>query len=216
MTTPANWKGREPLADVQARNAGTAKTPVNELTREQSRALLAATAKGEFEPSPQPISSTSLAMMRRAERESKPKKSAPPTESAEQSALIVWFRHAYANLGLRDPRQLFSSQGGAMLGGRTGQAFARAARIKREGGQTGTPDLFLAHPIAPYGGLFIEMKRVRGGTLRPAQREIMAMLARCGYAVTVAKGAADAQTRIEAYVVGRHAEMSMKIVENSS
>ncbi len=91
-----------------------------------------------------------------------------------------------------------------MLGGRTGQAFARAARLKKEGQQTGTPDLFLAHPVAPYGGLFIEMKRVRGGTLRPAQKEIIAMLTRCGYAVTVARGAAEAQAAIEAYVAGRH------------
>jgi hypothetical protein len=183
--------------------------PVNQLTLAQSRALIAATAKGCEECRPVAVAGqTALASPKTAARQPRPvkRKGTPvacPTESAEQAALVAWFRASYANLGLRDPRQLFASQGGAMLGGRTPQAFARAARFKKEGQQTGTPDLFLAHPVAPYGGLFIEMKRVRGGTLRPAQKEIIAMLTRCGYAVAVAKGAVEAQSYIEAYVVGR-------------
>ena len=214
--------------------------PTNELTREQSRALLAAklgaTPAGvalaeavgfPLDTAPDKCGTSgessgvgvkanrrrvaaskrgaaSRAAVAKAQAEFRAAK-AVPTESAEQSALVAWFRAEFANLGLRDARQLIASQAGTMLGGSgDGLRFARFAKLKREGFVGGVPDLFLAHPVAPFAGLWIEMKRVKGGSVRPDQREMHDLLRRAGYAVEVAKGAREAQDVIELYVVGRY------------
>jgi hypothetical protein len=136
---------------------------------------------------------------------------AVPTESQEQCEFVAWFRREYANLGLPSPLLLMASQAGTMLGG-SGDAmrFARFAKLKREGFVSGVPDVFIAAPRAPYHGLFIEMKRTKGGTLSDAQKEIHALLRSQEYVVVVARGAQEAKNYTQKYLCGNisNAEMT--------
>lgn len=76
---------------------------------------------------------------------------------------------------------------------------AEAAHLKRQGVKPGVPDLFL--PVAAGGrhGLFIEMK-AKGGRLRDAQREWLALLAANGYEAVCCFGAESAIQTIEEYL----------------
>ena len=126
---------------------------------------------------------------------------AVPKESQEQSAFVAWFRAEYANLGLPSPNLLMASQAGTMLGG-SGDAmrFARFAKLKREGFVSGCPDVFLSVPRAPYHGLFIEMKRTKGGTVSDDQKAMHALLRGQEYVVVVARGCAEAKAAVEQYL----------------
>lgn len=68
-----------------------------------------------------------------------------------------------------------------------------AVKFKRLGVRPGVPDICI--PVArdmdgkSYHGLYIELKRVSGGTLSDAQRYWLEELAKQGYATHVAKGA---------------------------
>ena len=75
-----------------------------------------------------------------------------------------------------------------------------AAKMKREGVRAGIPDLFL--PCASRGahGLFIEMKREKGGRTSAAQKEWIARLRDAGYAVEVCRGFDEARKAIERYL----------------
>lgn len=63
-----------------------------------------------------------------------------------------------------------------------------AAKLKAEGVKPGIPDVFL--PVARDGfhGLFIEMKRKKGGSLSGAQKQRISQLKNQGYRVEVCKG----------------------------
>lgn len=83
---------------------------------------------------------------------------------------------------------------------------ASAAKAKREGLRAGVPDLFLAMPkITHLGvscGLWVEMKRVKGGVQSPAQKEYAKLLESVGYTVRLAKGADEAVADIADYIEG--------------
>lgn len=135
-----------------------------------------------------------------------PKINSTPTESQEQAALVTWFRLHHHALGVPSHFLLISSQAGAPLGGGQGHArFARFAKLAAEGFVPGVPDLFLAVPRAPYNGLWIEMKRTKGGKVSPQQEKLHSLLAAQGYAVAVCLGADWAQQVIEAYLSGNPA-----------
>lgn len=69
---------------------------------------------------------------------------------------------------------------------------ATAERLQAEGVTPGIPDMFI-----PAWRLWIEMKRTKGGSVSPAQREMMKYLSECGYQCIVAKGWEDAKRQIE-------------------
>lgn len=75
-----------------------------------------------------------------------------------------------------------------------------AANLKRQGVKPGVPDVFL--PIARCGchGLFIEMKRAKGGVLSQFQREYITALIDQGYRVAVCHGFDEAKRTIEEYL----------------
>lgn len=64
------------------------------------------------------------------------------------------------------------------------------------------PDTFLPVPIGPWHGLFVELKRRRGGRLSPEQMLWRTTLQRMGYRVEVALGWEAAAAVIETYVRG--------------
>jgi len=116
-----------------------------------------------------------------------------PKESAEQKAVIRWWSVACHDFNLPE----------CILMGCPAQAARSPAgwgRIKAEGYRTGTPDLFLAVPRVAASGLFIEMKRSKGGTLSEDQKEMIFRLGERGYSCAVAHGAAEARKVITEYL----------------
>ncbi len=111
---------------------------------------------------------------------------------------------------------LFAIPNGAKLPysrGADGQRFSRqGAILKQEGLKAGVPDMFLpvprtfrragARPVA-WHGLFVELKREKGGRLQDSQREWHYFLRRQGYACAVAYGHQQAYEIIIAYLEGR-------------
>ena len=101
------------------------------------------------------------------------------TEHVEQRELVQWFRQTYSVL-------IFAIPNGGQ------RSLATASRLKVEGVVAGIPDLFV-----PEWSLWIEMKRVKGGRLSPAQVErIEYLTASCGHEVIVGAGFEDAREKI--------------------
>ena len=116
-----------------------------------------------------------------------------PSEDAEQEAVMEWAAWSPIRKALK---WLHHTPNG---GHRSG---SEAARFKRLGVKAGVSDLFLPHPVPPYHGLWIEMKRRHGGVLSDKQAEFLRDMANEGYAKAVAKGADEAIEAIEKYVRG--------------
>jgi hypothetical protein len=108
-----------------------------------------------------------------------------PPEEFEQIALADWLRAkgikftASANGGLRH--------------------ISEGVRFKKMGVSAGFPDLFIPKAIAPYHGLFLELKRQKGGTVSPAQRDWLRYLEENGYYAVTARGFEEAKEIIEHY-----------------
>ena len=98
-----------------------------------------------------------------------------PTEHEEQREYVRWFRQTYP-----DVRIMAIPNGGA-------RSPATASRLKAEGVSPGVPDLFV-----PAWGLWVEMKRAKGGKISPEQKEWHQYLESCGYRVIVGLGQTDA------------------------
>jgi len=113
-----------------------------------------------------------------------------PTEDEEQILLMQWAQYQ------RDPRValLFHIPNGGI------RNIATAKRLKTLGVRAGVPDLFLPVPNATYHGLWIELKRRRGGVISALQLEWIEALRKQGYLVIVAKGAGEAIDAITAYL----------------
>lgn len=103
-----------------------------------------------------------------------------PSEHLEQVRLVSWFRKTYPHT------RIFAVPNGGARSGLQG------AKLKAEGVSPGIPDLFV-----PAWGLWIEMKRSKGGTLSPEQKDWIAYLDDCGYQCIVGKGFEDARRQIE-------------------
>ena len=85
-------------------------------------------------------------------------------------------------------------------GGRTSW---EGSRLKAEGVLAGVPDLLVAEPKPPHAGLFLEVKRARGGRLSRAQADVGRILREKGYAVAVGRGLEDAWSQVKAYLDDR-------------
>lgn len=111
----------------------------------------------------------------------RPQGSIVPTEHQEQASVVAWARSMekqYPELTM-----LYAVPNGAH------KSPAMAQKFKREGLVAGVPDLVLASPRAGFHGLYIEMKRVKGSTLEPEQRDWLQRLSDRNYAVAIARGA---------------------------
>lgn len=78
-----------------------------------------------------------------------------------------------------------------------------AARLTAQGVKKGVPDLFIPRAAGKFHGLFIEMKREKGGRLSPDQAEWLALLRREGYAAYACPGFDNARAVIDRYLAGR-------------
>ena len=117
-----------------------------------------------------------------------------PTEDEEQEALFRW---ADAQSETKPwLKGMFAIPNGGY------RAKATAARMKRTGTRAGVPDIFLPVSNGRENGLFIEMKRRRGGTVSSSQKVRMKMLTAEGYRCVVAKGCQEAIDAIMRYMDG--------------
>ncbi len=107
-----------------------------------------------------------------------------PTEHEEQRELVRWFRQTFKGV-----RIFAIPNGGA-------RSIATAGRLKAEGVSSGVPDLFI-----PAWQLWVEMKRIKGGSVSAEQKDWLKYLEEVGYCVKVCKGAEDAKLQIQAFVV---------------
>ena len=117
-----------------------------------------------------------------------------PTEAQEQEALFRWAQwlsgkypelklmHHIPNGGSRNP--------------------VEAARLKAQGVLAGIPDIFLPAARGEYHGLYIEMKRQKGGRLSEDQKIMIDALRHQGYRVVVCRGCEDAMNVIKSYLEG--------------
>jgi hypothetical protein len=71
---------------------------------------------------------------------------------------------------------------------------ATAGRLKAEGVASGVPDLCI-----PAWRLWVEMKRTKGGSLSPEQKDWIAYLESVEFCCIVGKGADDAKRQISAF-----------------
>lgn len=115
-----------------------------------------------------------------------------PREGEEQATLFNWAK-----------MQQWKYPGLSMMfhipnGGK--RSKAEAGRFKAEGVKAGVPDIFLPVPRGGYHGLFIELKRSKGGTVSEAQKEWQAALKDEGYQAVICKGWQEAAKAIEDYL----------------
>lgn len=128
------------------------------------------------------------------------KKRAPithPSEHLEQARFVLWTqleagKHPTFSLVFSIPNH--SGHAGAQIA-----RWNAGNRLKAEGRKRGVPDLLYPVARGRYHGLFIEMKRVRGGSVDADQRAWHQALREQGYAVVVCKGAEAAKAALLAY-----------------
>jgi len=111
-----------------------------------------------------------------------------PTEAVEQRFLITWAAHHWFR------EYLFAIPNGGYRNKIT------AVNLKKEGVIPGVPDLFLAYPASGFHGLFVEMKRKKGGHLTDKQERFIDRLTLVGYRVIVAYGWKEASDAIKHYL----------------
>jgi hypothetical protein len=114
-------------------------------------------------------------------------------EHSEQVSLMKWWALACHGFGLHE-NTLFAIPNGGARNAVTGM------NLKREGVRAGVPDLFLAWANRQYGGLFIEMKKTKGGRVSDAQKQYLELLEESGYKVAVCHGWLEAKASIEEYL----------------
>ena len=102
-----------------------------------------------------------------------------PSEHDEQAGFVEWFR-------ARWPRVLIFA---IPNGGK--RSIVTAKRLRREGVTPGVPDLYI-----PAWGIWIEMKRQKGGRTSPDQDGMISYLENVGHRVIVGYGATDASDKL--------------------
>lgn len=114
------------------------------------------------------------------------------TESQEQIEVFTWSKKnmkAHPELKL-----MFHIPNGGK------RNIATASRLKLEGVKPGVPDIMLPVAKRGYHGLFIEMKRIKGGSLSPKQKDWFTWLKKQGYIPLRANGAKEAINIIKGYL----------------
>ncbi len=119
-------------------------------------------------------------------------KIAIPTEAQEQERIFTWatmHEMSYPELEL-----LNGSLNGVRL------TIGQSVKAKKAGMKRGYPDINL--PVARNGfhGLYIELKRTKGGILSPEQNTWISRLNEQGYKAVVCKGADESINEIMEYL----------------
>ena len=115
-----------------------------------------------------------------------------PLESEEQQALFSWARlseRTYPELALL----VHIPNGGY-------RNMSEAVRFKREGVKRGFPDILLPVARGGYHSLAIELKRIRGSSTSPEQKQWINALSEQGWKTAICKGWVEARDLIIKYL----------------
>lgn len=120
------------------------------------------------------------------------KKAIEPTEDSEQEALFEWA--AYASGKYPELTLMHAIPNGGK------RHIHTAVVLKKTGVKSGVPDIFL--PVARKGkhGLYVEMKRLKSGSISANQKEWIAELTAQGYECVVCRGWVAAKKEIIEYI----------------
>lgn len=115
-----------------------------------------------------------------------------PLESEEQSALFKWA--GIMEKAIPELRLMYHIPNGGLRNKPT------AVRLTAEGVRRGVPDICL--PVARQGfhGLYIELKRRKGGKTSPEQDEWIELLNKQGNKAVICRGFDEARQMIEWYL----------------
>lgn len=114
------------------------------------------------------------------------------TESEEQIYFIQWCKRNQDHIPAL--KKIFAIPNGGL------RNKLVASRLKLEGVKSGVPDLFLPVSSKGFNGLFIEMKRIKGGVISGNQKMWKRWLEEENYSVVVAKGFEEAKKIIIDYL----------------
>lgn len=103
------------------------------------------------------------------------------SEHVEQREFVSWFRQTHRGV------RIFAIPNGEARSRTVG------ARLKLEGVSPGVPDLFI-----PAWGVWVEMKRAKGGTVSAVQKDWHRYLKDIGQRVIVGHGFEDARRQVQA------------------
>ena len=109
-----------------------------------------------------------------------------PTEDCEQIRLATW-------MTLQGIKFYAIPNGGK-------RSATEAVKFKRSGVQAGVPDLCVPIASGGYHGLYIELKRVKGGKLSENQIKWLALLRSNGYYADTARGFEEAREIVTHYL----------------
>lgn len=115
-----------------------------------------------------------------------------PLEDTEQRIIFQWAAMETAacpELGL-----LYAIPNGGK------RAIKTAIALKAQGVKSGVPDMCLPVSRGGYHGLYIELKRQKGGTVSETQKSWITALAEQGYKAVVCRGAEEAIKVIKEYL----------------
>lgn len=116
-----------------------------------------------------------------------------PTEDQEQVFLFKWI--AYAAAGIHKELKWC-----VHIVNEGKRSVKNGAKLKSMGMRAGFPDIFVPIPTNEYHGLFIELKRKKGGRVSPEQKAWIEYLNSAGYYATVCYGWEDAKSAICKYL----------------
>lgn len=126
-----------------------------------------------------------------------------PTEDAEQEQLFLWAR--YEEHAIPELRWMFAIPNGGL------RSKVTAARMKATGTRPGVPDICLPVARGKFHGMYIEMKRQRGGVLSPDQKIWLNALARNGYLAIRCNGFEEARREIIKYLKSEEGDLQNEI-----
>ena len=115
-----------------------------------------------------------------------------PYEEAEQKQIFIWSKmneKQYPDLELLN---------GSLSGFRLTPGLRK--KSKEQGSKKGYPDIFLPVKNKGFSGLFIELKRIKGGSVSKEQKEFLKRLNDQGFKAVVCKGYKEAVSVIKNYL----------------
>ena len=115
-----------------------------------------------------------------------------PTEAQEQTALFQWA--AMMSGRIPELRLMHHCPNGGSRNAR------ESHNLRLQGVKTGIPDIFLPCARGPWHGLYIEMKRRKGGRVSVDQQRMILALRAHGYKVEVCRGWEEAMDTICEYL----------------
>lgn len=115
-----------------------------------------------------------------------------PSEAWEQRHIFDWWHRKSSEVPVFESSLMHIPNG-----------TLQASRMKQRGlgVRSGVPDLLLCLPRGRYHGLWIELKRVKGGVVSPEQVEFTQHLKSMSYAAFVCRGHDSAERLISQYIL---------------